>query len=338
MSWKTVLYDYVHHKNQMDMDYSVEPLLPFVADIPYLQNTIKRLARAAHSDQDRHYHPIKNETRLTILQASGREGRITADIRLKKISAGTIHRSGLEEQRVETERVTLEETDGKWHVTRVEPLGAEQAFAVHTPDQVSAAEADEFYFDYEARAPSLPYLNYSVLPYIEGGRKIRYNREKAVEYAEMWWDKANPAYIEFEVDCTAFVSQCLFAGGAPMNYTGKRNSGWWYKGKYNNQEQWSYSWAVANSLQTFLLNSRSGLRADSVERADQLEPGDVISYDWEGDGRFTHTTIVTAMDANGMPLVNAHTVSSRHRYWSYKDSYAWTERTVYRFLHISDLM
>ncbi|MMZ62195.1 putative amidase domain protein [compost metagenome] len=73
-----------------------------------------------------------------------------------------------------------------------------------------------------------------------------------------------------------------------------------------------------------------------VERPEQLMLGDVISYDWDGDGTFQHSTIVTAFDAGGMPLVNAHTVNARHRYWDYRDSYAWTDRTVYRFYHIAD--
>ena len=45
---------------------------------------------------------------------------------------------------------------------------------------------------------------------------------------------------------------------------------------------------------------------------------------------------MTAFDAGGKPLVNAHTVSSRHRYWDYRDSYAWNDNTEYRFYHIPD--
>ena len=56
-------------------------------------------------------------------------------------------------------------------------------------------------------------------------------------------------------------------------------------------------------------------RAGGASRA--ADAGDVIVYDWDGDGAFQHSTIVTAFDAGGKPLVNAHTVSSRHRYWDY---------------------
>ena len=173
---------------------------------------------------------------------------------------------------------------------------------------------------------SVPYLNYRLLSSFTAEPMYRYtvyDRNKARDYAETWWNGANPRYLHFEVDCTNFVSQCLFAGGAPMNYTGKRESGWWYQGRDGSRELWSFSWSVAHSLQSFLAVSASRL-------------GDVICYDWDGDGRFQHNTIVTGFDAAGMPLVNAHTVNSRMRYWDYRDSYAWTPNTRYRFFHIAD--
>lgn len=79
-----------------------------------------------------------------------------------------------------------------------------------------------------------------------------YRREDAVLYADRWWDGFNPEFAAFEVDCTNYISQSLFAGGAPINYTGKRESGWWYKGYVGDKEAWSYSWSVANALERFL--------------------------------------------------------------------------------------
>ncbi len=60
----------------------------------------------------------------------------------------------------------------------------------------------------------------------------------------------------------------------------------------------------------------------------------VICYDFEGDNRWDHNTIVVAKDANGMPLVNAHTNNSRLRYWTYEDSAAWTPNIQYKFFQI----
>jgi hypothetical protein len=158
-----------------------------------------------------------------------------------------------------------------------------------------------------------------------------YNRLKAVQYAERWWNTYNPAYQKFENDCTNFISQCLGAGGAPMRGHPNRGLGWWYR-----NSNWSYSWSVAHALRLYLGNSKSGLRTREVSSPDQLLLGDVICYDFEGDGRFNHNTIVTGQDAFGMPLVNAHTYNSRQRYWAYEDSSAYTPNIKYKFFTIVD--
>ncbi|MBA2874657.1 amidase domain-containing protein [Thermaerobacillus caldiproteolyticus] len=158
-----------------------------------------------------------------------------------------------------------------------------------------------------------------------------YDRIKAVRYAETWWNSYNPAFKTFKVDCTNFVSQCLYAGGIPMTGYPNRAKGWWMK-----NHNWSYSWAVAHSFRWYLSSARVGLQAVEVSSPEQLIRGDVICYDFEGDGRFNHTTIVVAKDQQGMPLVNAHTTNSRMRYWSYEDSTAYTPNIQYKFFHIID--
>lgn len=158
-----------------------------------------------------------------------------------------------------------------------------------------------------------------------------YDRRAAVQYAEEWWNSYNPKYKKFEVDCTNFISQCLHEGGAPMTNFTNRNKGWWYSG--NN---WSYSWSVAHAMRWYLSGSQQGLQAQEVESPTELKLGDIICYDFEGDGRFDHTTIVTAKDGFGEPLVNAHTSNSRMRYWSYEDSTAYTPNIKYKFFTIID--
>lgn len=159
---------------------------------------------------------------------------------------------------------------------------------------------------------------------------FQYNRLKAVQYAERWWNSYNPAYKKFDVDCTNFISQCLCEGGAPMTGYPNRSRGWWIR---NNN--WSYSWAVANSLKFYLNQPNNSVRAREVSSPNQLLVGDVICYDFQGDGRFDHNTIVTGKDAFGMPLVNAHTYNSRKRYWAYEDSTAYTPRIKYKFYTIA---
>ncbi|MFD0828945.1 amidase domain-containing protein [Neobacillus sp. M.A.Huq-85] len=166
---------------------------------------------------------------------------------------------------------------------------------------------------------------------LEERSSFQYDRLKAVQYAERWWNSYNPAYKKFENNCTNYISQCLRAGGSPMRGYPNRGSGWWVQ---NNN--WSYSWAIANSLRLYLANSKSGLRAREVSSPDQLVLGDVICYDFEGDGRFNHNTMVTGKDAYGMPLVNANTYNSRMRYWAYEDSSAYTPNIKYKFFSILD--
>lgn len=159
----------------------------------------------------------------------------------------------------------------------------------------------------------------------------RYNRLAAVRYAERWWNDYNPAFEKFEVDCTNYVSQCLLAGGAPMRGYPNRTRGWWYQNR-----KWSFSWSVANALKIYLATSTTGLRAKEVKDARELQLGDIICYDFQGDGRYDHNTIVTGKDANGEPLVNAHTYNSRMRYWKYEDSTAYTPNIQYKLYTIID--
>jgi hypothetical protein len=180
-------------------------------------------------------------------------------------------------------------------------------------------------------------LEMTALPTLERDEEIvsmpryQYNRLEAVKYAERWWNSHNQVYKLFENDCTNFISQCLHAGGAPMRGYPNRSKGWWFR-----SNNWSYSWTVANTLRWYLSGSKQGLRGEEVRTPDQLIPGDVICYDFDGDGRWQHNTIVVAKDDMGMPLVNAHTHNSRMRYWDYTDSTAYTENIKYKFFHIVD--
>ncbi|MDG5788790.1 amidase domain-containing protein [Evansella sp. AB-P1] len=159
----------------------------------------------------------------------------------------------------------------------------------------------------------------------------QYDRLAVVRYAERWWNDYNPQYHQFENDCTNYISQCLHAGGAPMIGQPNRSNGWWY---VNNN--WSYSWSVAHALRWYFSSTERGLQATEVSSPEQLMKGDVICYDFNGDGRWQHTTIVVEKDEDRMPLVNAHTTNSRMRYWAYEDSTAWTPNIKYKFYHILD--
>ena len=158
----------------------------------------------------------------------------------------------------------------------------------------------------------------------------KYNRSAAVQYANQWWNSYNPNFPIFDVDCTNYISQCLLAGGAPMRGQPNREKGWWL-----GNNTWSLSWTTPHSLRWYLAGSTIGLQAKQVSSASQLMLGDLIFYDFQGDGRWDHSTIVTRVE-DGVPYVNAHTNNSRNRYWEYQDSYAYTPNTKYVFFHVKD--
>jgi hypothetical protein len=347
MSYKQTIYNYVRHANERETDFNLTLDEQLVGDAKYKQLERIRMSRLAAWREQRGAKPIESVTKLTIRERRQTEQTVVADIDMRKAvqirTNGRIHT----EERMESERVVLERRGQDWVIARVEPLVAERYgsgggghYASHS---LGAPGLGALHggtgLSPEPVMRSTPYLNEAVLA--RGSRDAweragRYNREAAKDYADRHWNDPSPDFITFDVDCTNYVSQCLYAGGAPMNYTGRRESGWWYSGKSKDKEHWSYSWSVAHAFYWHLMNSRSGLQAIPVSSPRELGIGDVIVYDFDGDGKFQHSTIVTGADGSGMPLVNAHTSNSKARYWDYQDSYAWTERTQYRFFRIRD--
>lgn len=165
-----------------------------------------------------------------------------------------------------------------------------------------------------------------------------------MNYARTWWNGRNPNFPSFSDDCTNFISQCLLAGGAPMSGSPNRAKGWWItdgwkkgiRNGYYSNETWSYSWSVSQSLKNLFDNAKTGLTAKRVDSPSLLEIGDVIFYDFQGDGRIDHSTIVTSM-INGEPYIHAHTVNSADRYYDYSNSYAYTPNTKYYFYKIDNI-
>lgn len=154
---------------------------------------------------------------------------------------------------------------------------------------------------------------------------VRYNRTLAVRYALRHWNRPNSDFANLDTigaggDCTNFTSQCLLAGGWPMDF---RRTGydteWWYRrigsdpfdADFN--DWWSCTWSLAE-LQFRYMESNGGEVLNvtaSVRRARRLRRGDILYYDWDGDGHFTHSAIVTAHTRTGIPLVTYRTLRPR---------------------------
>lgn len=150
---------------------------------------------------------------------------------------------------------------------------------------------------------------------------MRYNRERAVEYARRWAYGRNPRYYDFSGiggDCTNFASQCIYAGSGIMNYTPLY--GWFYINANNRTP----SWTGVNELYRFLINNKSEGPQGEVTGLEEIEPGDIIQLKFGSSERFDHSPVVT--DAGiGTPdtiLVAAHSIDSSCRPLS---SYAYRE-------------
>jgi len=124
---------------------------------------------------------------------------------------------------------------------------------------------------------------------------MSYNRENAVAYAHQWAFKRNSRYLNFSGiggDCTSFVSQCIHAGGAPMNF--KKTFGWYY----NSANDRSPSWSGVQYFYNFLVNNKGvGPKGKDIA-LDQIEIGDVIQLSFDGYS-YGHSLLVVEV---GYPI------------------------------------
>lgn len=153
---------------------------------------------------------------------------------------------------------------------------------------------------------------------------IRFQRLFAVSYAFKYWIKANKKqYPKFPLDCANFVSQCLYAGGVPMD----EKKGWYcYKKGFHIVQYKRYkcgtAWSAVPEQRNWLLNCRyfSGKTIDIMgeEKIAMVsmfvKPGDiaymVTSNRRKGD--FTHAVIIT--DVENKRIFYAGHSESRRRY------------------------
>lgn len=121
-----------------------------------------------------------------------------------------------------------------------------------------------------------------------------------IAYARKWAFSRNPAYYNFDDiggDCTNFISQCLYAGGAVMNYT--RDTGWYYISLHDR----SAAWTSVQYFYQFVINNKSvGIYGEEIPLS-QAKRGDVIQL---GMGKFHHSLLVVDVKRN-IPYVSAHT-------------------------------
>lgn len=159
--------------------------------------------------------------------------------------------------------------------------------------------------------------------------KVKYKREKVIEYAKEWAFKRNNRYYNFDKiggDCTSFVSQCIYAGTNIMNY--KKNIGWYY----NSINDRTPSWSGVEFLYDFLIKN-TGVGPRAIEtNIKGIEKGDVIQLKFNKE-RFSHSLVIVDKVGNNLDdiYIATHTDDSFYRKVS---SYSFID---IRFLHIYEV-
>ena len=137
-------------------------------------------------------------------------------------------------------------------------------------------------------------------------KERKYNRKFAVNYARRWAYLRNNQYPWFiRGDCTNFVSQCLHAGGILMN------DDWFYLYSARNKK-WKHSnyWSVASQNMAYFYRSKYVRKHKSfnlhktnmssqinIIKKYNIKSGDLLYFDFDGDGVYTHAAIISSVNA-----------------------------------------
>ncbi len=145
-----------------------------------------------------------------------------------------------------------------------------------------------------------------------------YNRTAAKDYANRYCASYNPNYCNFNSpcggDCANFVSQCFRAGNQVNDTYWKTYNGTCGPGTCPTKSSANAGtdhWANNRLLRDWILNSSRG---DAKSGITSLGVGDVVNYDWGGDGTYDHITIVT--DAGTPRLVCSHNYDRCNVEWT----------------------
>lgn len=138
---------------------------------------------------------------------------------------------------------------------------------------------------------------------IKGVAQHPYDSDAAVAYARTWVDpvlviRNDNDFINYDSyggNCNNYTSQCLYAGGIPMDYSGLMGTQWkWYGDEVNGYEVpegRSPAWTGVNEFYAYACeNTDYGLAAVVDDNVYSGGPGDVLQYGNNGDWR--HSVII----------------------------------------------
>ncbi|MFH8409398.1 amidase domain-containing protein [Streptomyces sp. NPDC018019] len=191
---------------------------------------------------------------------------------------------------------------GKWELTRITPKD-DGPGAINAPTLRAAAVADD-----GNTTPSAPPAS-TARPLRPAPRKQMtggYDYAAMAAYTEKYWRNYNPEYRKFNAaggDCTNFLSQALKAGGwKAEGGSASDYRKWWYDADYQ-----SDSWVGANEWSWYALNSK---RVTSLANVYQMDIGDVMQMDFDGDGSKDHSMMTTYRSSYGVPYLTYHSTNT----------------------------
>lgn len=172
------------------------------------------------------------------------------------------------------------------------------------------------------------------------GNVSAWSRNNAVQYADSHWNIAVPGTDKFSIinggggDCTNFVSQSLKLGGG-MSMT----NAWYYNNNNDYSIGWSsvgsFRWAAVNSGRAVVYNIPAG-QSYLLYSTGYIDIGDVIQMDFNNDGAYDHTVLITGITLmggyGGLPITyhfeyTAHENNQKH----YPLDYVIRDNPGYRF-------
>lgn len=135
--------------------------------------------------------------------------------------------------------------------------------------------------------------------------RYNYNREKAVDYAFAWTDGEsvvrNSEWPLYDGNCQNFVSQCLFAGGIPMDCSGANQWKWCGNAINTSQKMTgrSASWSEVDDFYNYSKynDDKGGLVAQVDAPLCKAQPGDILQLGISGE--WYHSAVITEVIYDG---------------------------------------
>ncbi|MBL1171703.1 MAG: hypothetical protein HND45_04665 [Chloroflexi bacterium] len=186
---------------------------------------------------------------------------------------------------------------------------------------------------------------------LEDASSHAYDRDGAVDYANGHANEYNPNYPRYDIgddalpwgDCINFVSQALYEGGnvsmeipsplPPPSDAGNGEEGWYLLNGMQRGRYWNDVGAFYNFVTQSYEFWHEGPEGSDVPYLNDIMLGDVIVYDWTGNGTWDHAVIV--VDKVGTDIfVASHTPDGTGHYTAFFPLSYDPNLTQMKFIHI----